>query len=158
MKNSKSFIGLIILLTLSLNIVGQQTSESFLNQDIFSKIQERDYEKGEIVIFQDMRINDLVYNHIEQNKRRGGVSGYRIHIFSNLGSSARGQSQATKARFYELFPEIPIYLEYKSPYYKVYVGDFRTKVDALKDFKRIKRYFPSAYIVPDRIGLPELDE
>ena len=110
------------------------------------------------MVFQDMRINALVYNHIEQNKRKGGVPGYRIRIFSNLGSGARNQSQATKARFYELFPEIPIYREYDSPYFKVYVGDFRTKVDALKDFNRIKRYFTSAFIVPDRINYPELKE
>jgi hypothetical protein len=38
----------------------------------------------------------------------------------------------------------------------VVVGDFRTKIDALNDFKRIKRYFRAAFIVPDKINYPEL--
>lgn len=126
--------------------------------DILNKIQEKEQGQGEVVIFQDMRINDLLYNHVEQNKRSGGFSGYRIRIYSNLGNTARDESQARKARFYELFPEIPIYREYDSPYFKVYVGDYRTKIDAMEDFKEIKRYFRSAFIVPDKINYPKLED
>lgn len=158
MTNIKGVTGLILLLIFSLNIFGQLNSESSFNSDIFSKIQENKVGQGEVMIFQDMRINALVYSHIEQNKRRGGVPGYRIHIFSNLGSGARDQMQTAQTRFYELFPEIPIHREYVSPYFRVLVGDYRTRIDALKDFKRIKRYFPSAFIVPDRINYPELKE
>ena len=158
MINAKGVTGLFFLLILSSNIFSQLNSESSFNNDIFSKIQENKTGQGEVMIFQDMRINNLVYNHIEQNKRKGGIPGYRIHIFSNLGSDARDQMQTAQTRFYELFPEIPIYREYKSPYFKVYVGDFRTRVDALKEFNRIKRYFPSAFIVPDKINYPELEE
>lgn len=157
MKNAKVVASLIIVFIFTLNAFGQEVPESS-SDDIFSKIQKQEAGQGEVVIFQDMRINNLVYNHIEHNKRSGGVPGFRIRIFSNLGSAARDQSQVTKARFYELFPEIPIYLEYLSPYFKIYVGDYRTKIDALKDFNRIKRYFPSAFIVPDKINYPELEE
>ena len=129
------------------------------NGDILIKIQQKNNaNEGEVLIFQDMRINDLVYNHIEQNKRKGGIPGYRIRIFSDLGNTARDESQVAKAKFYELFPEIPVYREYDSPYFKVYVGDFRTKVDAIKVFKQIKRYFPAAFIVPDQINYPNLEE
>lgn len=154
----KFISGIVILLIFSLTVFSQTNEATYLGDDIFSKIQSSDQSQNEIMIFQDMRINELVYNHIEQNKRRGGVQGYRIRIFSNLGSGARDQSQASKTRFYELFPEIPIYREYDSPYFKVYVGDYRSKVDALKDFNQIKRYFRSAFIVPDRINFPELEE
>jgi hypothetical protein len=126
--------------------------------DIFQKMESTEEGLGEIVIFQDMRINELIYNSVEHNKRRGGISGFRIRIFNNLGNSARAQSQAAKTKFYEIFPKIPIYLGYFSPYFRVYVGDYRTRVDALKDFKRIKRYFPSAFIVPHEINYPSLEE
>jgi len=129
------------------------------NGDILTKIQQKNNSgDGEVIIFQDMRINDLVYHHIEYNKQKGGVPGYRIRIFSDLGNTARDESQVTKAKFYELFPEIPIYREYDSPYFKVYVGDFRTKIDAIKVFKQIKHYFPGAFIVPDQINYPSLEE
>ncbi|MFC2151263.1 SPOR domain-containing protein [Bacteroidota bacterium] len=158
MIKSKLVFSLIILMVINLNLFSQSNLELYSEGDILSKIQAQKQGQGEILIFQDMRINELIYNHIEQNKLKGGVSGYRIRIFSNLGSGARDQSQAAKARFYELFPQIPIYREYDSPYFKVYVGDYRTKVDALKDFNRIKRYFTSAFIVPDKINYPELDK
>jgi len=159
MMRFKFFPGIIILLIISLSAFSQSNEEKYVGNDIFSKVQSPEQgQQNEVVIFQDMRINDLVYNHIKQNKQKGGVSGYRIRIFSNLGSSARDQSQVTKTKFYELFPEIPIYREYDSPYFKVYVGDYRSKVDALKDFNQIKRYFRSAFIVPDKINYPELEE
>ena len=158
MINIKTVILLLILFIFSLNLIAQSSQNATGSDDIFQRIQENKEGEGEIAISQDLRINDLIYNHIEQNKRKGGVPGYRIRIYSNLGSFAREESQATKAKFYELFSEIPIYLEYDSPYFKVYVGDFRSNIDALADFKRIKRYFPSAFIVPDKINYPKLEE
>ena len=136
----------------------QEQGQDTLKTDIFSKLQRNQRNQGEILISQDIRVNELIVNHIEQNKRKGGIPGYSIRIYSNLGNTARVESQSTKARFYELFPEIPIYREYDSPYFKVYVGDFRTKIDALADFKRIKRHFPSAFIVPYKINYPVLEE
>lgn len=158
MINNKTALLLLILLIFSLNIIGQTTQGKSNSDDIFYKIQEKGVDKGEIMISQDYRINDLIYNHIKQNKRIGGIPGYRIRIYSNLGNSAREESQTAKAKFYELFPEIPIYREYDSPYFKVYVGDFRSKIDALADFKRIKKYFRSSFIVPDKINYPKLEE
>ncbi len=158
MKISKLILGIVFILFFKSTLFGQIEYDDNVSKDILSKLQEKVDGTGEIIIFQDMRINELVYNHIEQNKRKGGVPGYRIRIFSDIGTGARDASQKSKARFYELFPEIPIYIEYDSPYFKVYVGDFRTKIDALKEFNRIKRYFRSAFIVPDKINYPDLEE
>ncbi len=154
MIKRKTTFTFILMMILSTGLLGQESN----SEDIFSKIQEKQSGQGDVVVFQDMRINELIYNHIEQNKRKGGVPGYRIRIYSNLGNTARDESQDIKARFYEKFPEIPIYQEYDNPYFKVYVGDYRTKVDALEDFKQIKRLFPRAFIVPDKINYPNLEE
>ena len=156
MTKSKFLLTIIISVICNLSLFAQIETKLNSSQNIFVKVQETG--NAEVVIFQDMRINDLVYNHIERNKREGGISGYRIRIYADLGSGAREQSQSTKARFYELFPEIPIYREYVSPYFRVLVGDYRNRVDALKDFNQIKKYFRSAFIVPDKINYPELDE
>ncbi|PLX10975.1 MAG: hypothetical protein C0597_15845 [Marinilabiliales bacterium] len=146
---------LVLSLLLTNTLFAQIDGNLNPTEDILNKVQKP--ENGQVVIFQDMRINDLLYNHVEQNKRKGGVSGYRIRIYSDLGSGARDQSQAARTRFYERFPEIPIYREYDSPYFKVYVGDYRTRVDALKDFNQIKRSFHSAFIVPSKINYPEIE-
>jgi len=148
--------GFIFIFSMALSIsLFAQNADS---ENILTTLQQTEEGQGEVLIFQDMRINDLLYNHIEQNKRKEGVPGYRIRIYSDLGNTARDESQDIKARFYELFPEIPIYREYDSPYFKVYVGDYRTKIDALDDFKEIKRHFNRAFIVPDKINYPKIED
>jgi hypothetical protein len=159
MISTKSISLLAVLIILGLNLKAQSNTEINSNMDVFQKVQVNEEGKGEIVIFQDMRVNELLYNSVEHNKKNGGMQGYRIRIFSNLGNSARAQSQAAKTRFYELFPEIPFYPVYRSPYFIVYVGDYRTKIDALKDFNRIKRYFPSAFMTPPtKINYPRFED
>lgn len=149
------YVIILACLMFSLPLIAQNERELGESGNIFEQVQNP--ENGEVVIFQDIRINELVYNHVEHNKREDGISGFRIRIYADLGNGAREQSQDTKAKFYELFPEIPIYREYVSPYFRVLVGDYRTKVDALKDFNEIKKHFRSAFIVPDKIKYPELE-
>ncbi|HKL09271.1 MAG TPA: SPOR domain-containing protein [Bacteroidales bacterium] len=147
---------LLIFLFPIFNVHSQVSSGG--EKDIFSRIEKNEPGNGNVVISQDLRINHLISNHIKQNNRKRGVPGYRIRIFNDIGSDARENSQKVKASFFDKFPEIPIYREYDNPYFKVYVGDFRTKIDAMKEFKRIKHHFPAAFIVPDEINYPSLEE
>ena len=154
----------IILIAICLSTVNISTSaqESKLpsdySADFFSKIQQKDEGSGKVIVYQDVSIKTLISKHISQNIEQNGIQGFRIRIFSDLGQSAREKSQEANAKFNELFPEISVYREYDSPYYKVYAGDYRSKNDAIKDFKRIKRQFPAAFVVPGRINLPKIDE
>lgn len=123
--------------------------------DIFKKIE--DQSEGKIKFSQNDSINKLIRKHIAHNEKKEGIPGYRIRIYSDLGTDAREDSREIRTEFYEKFPDIPIYREYDSPYFKVYVGDFRTKIEAIKSLKKIQRHFPSAFVVPDSINYPELN-
>ncbi len=155
-----SFILVFIISIGFLKPVAAQTEQpsSDYTTEIFYNLKEKKDGSGNVVIYQDDRINKLVWKHVSQNKEFNGVQGFRIRIFSDLGQTAREKSQEANAKFNELFPEIPVYREYDSPYFKVYAGDYRTKNDAIKDFKRIKEVFPVAFIVPGRINFPKLDD
>ncbi len=157
MKNYTRLIYSILFLLL-LPVIHGYSQVSSADTDILSRIEKNEPGSGDVIISQDIRVNNLIYNHIEQNKRKAGVPGYRIRIFNDIGSDARENSQKVKADFFDKFPEIPVYREYDNPYFKVYVGDFRTKIDAMKKFKRIKHYFPAAFIVPDEINYPSFEE
>ena len=147
---------LILILTLcSVSSMAQSNQAGSQGDDIFQQI--RFNSRGEITFQQDSMIRELVIKHVKKNRNNPGMEGYRIRIYSDLGTHARDESSEYRTQFYEKFPEIPIYRDYVRPYYKVYVGDFRTKIEAIKSLKRIKREFPSAFIVPDRINFPELD-
>ena len=47
-----------------------------------------------------------------------------------------------------------VYRGYENPYFKVSVGDFRTKEDARKFLNSIKGSYPSGFIVREKINNP----
>jgi hypothetical protein len=61
-----------------------------------------------------------------------------------------------KAKFMTSFPDIEPYPEYIAPYYKIYVGDFRTLPDAFRMKKQIESLFPNAFIVSQNIDYSKL--
>ena len=134
---------------------GQADSLARHTNDVFKKIEMQS--EGRITFSQSDSIHNLILKHIAYNKQKDGISGYRINIYRDLGTQARKESQEVRARFYEEFPDIPVYMKYDSPYFKVYVGDFRTKIEAIKKLKEISRIFPSAFVVPDHINYPEIE-
>lgn len=133
----------------------QSDSIASTSKDIFRRI-EQGSEKN-IEFIQDDSLQNLVLKHIAKNKKQEGISGYRIRIFSDVGRGARSNSEKVKTEFYEKYPSIPVYRKYDSPYFKVYVGDYRTKMEAIKCLKKIKSDYPSAFVVPDQINYPELE-
>jgi|SRR3989304_2073809 len=127
-------------------------------KDIFSVLSEEAQGNGLVYIYQDYRIEKIVLQHIERNKKINGIPGYRIRIFSESGLKARSNWIAAKDTFDKYyFPEVRSYQEYVSPNYLIYVGDFRSKVEAEQFLKKIRRDFPRAFTVPARINYPKIE-
>ncbi len=111
---------------------------------------------GSVRIEQPPLIAELLLKHITYNEANPGMNGYRIRIYRDNSGGARQRSEGVATAFTEAFPDVPAYRGYDNPYFKVSVGDFRSKDDAIKVFARIKRSYPNAYLVPERINLPPL--
>jgi len=112
---------------------------------------------GELRIFQDKRIDDLIHRHVQLNAERGGLDGYRIQIYFGSGAMGREEANEHHARALSYFPELKVHLIYQYSYYKVRIGDFRTREEAFRWHQKVKRRFPNAYIVPDIIIFPRID-
>jgi hypothetical protein len=111
---------------------------------------------GTIHVEQHPLVEELLRKHVAYNLRNPKISGYRIRIYRDNGSNARGRSESIAASFNDRFPEIPAYRGYDNPYFKVSVGAFRSKNEAMKFYTRIKSNYPHAYIVAESINLPPL--
>ena len=61
-----------------------------------------------------------------------------------------------KLKFIKLYPDIPVLLEYNEPYYRIRVGNCRTKLEAIKIKRQISKKFPGAYPVPEIINFSQL--
>lgn len=82
------------------------------------------------------------------------LTGYRVQIF--LGD--RSKAEEARRNFLVHHPDIPAYLSYLAPNFKVRVGDLRDRVEAEHLQALLKDDFPGLYVVPDRIELPQLPE
>jgi len=124
--------------------------------DIFEKLETVKPGQGPVVISQDNNIRNLVNLHLSQQKKMNGIRGYRISIYMGSGQEANKQADQSRARFISKYEEIKSYKKFEYPYFKVYVGDFRTKSEAMRLLKRIEQDYPDAFIREDIITFPDL--
>ncbi len=113
---------------------------------------------GSLNIHQDESFDEVLERYKNQNLENNDMPGYRIQIFFGSGREARDKAYEAKALFISDFPLVPAYVLYEAPYFKVRVGDYRTKREATSLFNQLNRKFPDAYITPlSRINLPPLE-
>ncbi|HPT32283.1 MAG TPA: SPOR domain-containing protein, partial [Prolixibacteraceae bacterium] len=105
---------------------------------------------------QDPELMELVNLHIRKNQQGGTMPGFRVEIFFSSELNARQKAQNIKGEFLSAFPDYNVYISYISPDFKVRVGNFRTRNEALKAVNLFKGQFPKAFVVPDQIELPKL--
>ena len=96
-------------------------------------------------------------HHLEANPERT-ISGYRVRIFFDNKQNARAESEKTLKKFESMFHDVFAYRTYTNPYFKVTVGDCRTKSEAMALLGRIKKVFPSAFVVKENITFPPVDK
>jgi len=82
------------------------------------------------------------------------LKGYRVQIF--LGE--RDKAEETRRAFLVRHPDVPAYLSYLAPNFRVRVGDQRTKLEGEKLRDHLATEYPGLYVVPDAIEMPRLGE
>ena len=113
--------------------------------------------RGSVHIDQDGRIENLIAKQRSLYSIDSSFNGYRIHIFMEIGNEALDHAKAVKAQFERAFPDIPIYLTYAEPYFRLRAGDFRNRVEAEKCLRRIKPRFKEAFVTADMIYRPKIN-
>jgi hypothetical protein len=105
-------------------------------------------------INQDPRLDKMLSWHIGNNKTNNSIDGFRVEIFFSSDVDAKQKALRKKVEFLSIYPENTVHVLYVSPNFRVRVGDFRTKNEALKLYKEIKTTYPVAFIVTDEIDFP----
>lgn len=113
-------------------------------------------DKADVEIYQSQEIANSLRKQVQANSKRA-INGYRVRIFFDNRQTARSESEETLKRFESMYHDIKAYRTYVNPYFKVTVGDFRTKSEAMELLSRIKRDFPSAFVVKENIEFPVVD-
>jgi len=98
-------------------------------------------------------LDSLVQKNIEKHKTEQTRDGFRIQLFSG---TERNNANSLRNKFKTDYPDVPIYLIYQQPYYKLRVGDFRNKIEAHQFFLKIESFYEQLLIIPDKVNLPPL--
>lgn len=114
-------------------------------------------DEADVRIHQSREIWDAMSGHFQSNRSRT-MSGYRVRIFFDNRRTARTESENTLNRFVDKYHDVTAYRSYVNPYFKVTVGDFRTKSEAMQFLMKIQKEFPSAFIVKENISYPTVDK
>jgi len=109
-----------------------------------------------VIIVQDSRIDSLMKLNIEVNEFDPEIEGWRIQIFFEAGNYSKSQAIEEKSEFVNKYSDVPVYLIFQEPYYKVRIGDYRTKMEAEAFLKKISGSYPNAFVVKDKINYPKL--
>lgn len=111
---------------------------------------------ADVEIYQSQEVANSLRQQIRSNSSRT-MNGYRVRIFFDNRQTARAESEETLKRFEARYHGLKAYRTYANPYFKVTVGDFRTKSEAMALLTAIKNEFPSAFVVKESIEFPVVD-
>ncbi|MGC1392037.1 MAG: SPOR domain-containing protein [Bacteroidales bacterium] len=141
-------------------------SQFFVSSSDLFKRTDGNSRSGQLKIIQDPALDTLMSRYILANQnleeKNGyiGVEGFRIQIYNSSNRNAKEESSKVRQEFMSQFPEMVSYLIFAPPaYYKVRVGNFRSKTEAMRLYLTIARKFPNSEvdIIPDIINLKDLN-
>jgi len=91
---------------------------------------------------------DAVLDSIDRiNIARKYVDGFTIQVYSGKREDALN----TRKQLTSLMPEISSEVQFTEPIFRVKAGKYFNWIDAQGDFAMIKKYFPAAILIPDKI-------
>lgn len=109
-----------------------------------------------IVIHKDPRVDLLLKKQGDVNaaiKKANArtAKGFRLLV---INTNKRDEAIAAKTKVYSNFPELKAYLVYQSPYFRLKVGNFKTRDEAVQYQKSLGFYFPKGvFVIPDTIEI-----
>jgi len=111
---------------------------SFLS---FSSIAIAQEDSAKINISQDEMIAELAETKTKLQKSHNIGDRFAIQLFSGSNGEASNQ-----IKDYEALYEYPARIKYEAPNYKVWIGNFRNRLEADRALLIIKETYPSAFI------------
>lgn len=122
-----------------------------------------------VKVYQSNFISDLVLKNESQTQEPHDittsslapakvVSGFRVQVFSsNMSKTAKNEAFAMQDAVLEAMPDTPVYVLFSSPFWRVRVGNCKTRAEAQTLRQEITNALPQikqdVYIVRDSILL-----
>lgn len=94
---------------------------------------------------------DTVLDSINRyNVAKEFIDGFTIQIYAGL---KREDALNAKKNLASSLPELSSEVEYAQPNFRVKVGKYYSRIDAQRDYIAVKKYFPTAIVIPDKVAI-----
>jgi hypothetical protein len=96
---------------------------------------------------------DTVLDSISRiNLANGHIDGFTIQVYSGV---KREEALNVKKELSSSLPDLDADVQYVQPNFRVRVGKYYDRLHAQKDFLAIRRHFPNAIVIPERISIQQ---
>lgn len=108
--------------------------------------------EGNVKVVKDSRLDVLIKKQIYINTLAiRNQPGFRVQV---LTTNKRNEANDAKAKAMQLYPEYRSYLDWEAPYFKVRVGDFKTRQEATDLRNKLSGQFSGGvFVVPTIINV-----
>lgn len=94
---------------------------------------------------------DGVLDSIDRiNVQRTFLDGFTIQVYSG---SRREEAIKVKQELTSLLPDLQSEVLYSQPNFRVKVGKYYSRIEAQKDYLDVKKRFPTAIVIPDKVAI-----
>ncbi|MCL9806438.1 SPOR domain-containing protein [Flavobacterium amniphilum] len=100
-------------------------------------------QEGKTTIKQDPRFEQLLAEKRKVNSSLNVSDRFKIQIFTGENEPAK----KTLTEFRKAFKNTDATIVFNTPIYKVWVGNFKTRIEAEKKLSELKKKYPNAFIV-----------
>lgn len=155
----RNIVTLFLLVFTALLPIFGQSFQANRDSTILQSLMKPKGGQGVVIVHQSDAIANLLGVRVYgENKNELIQEGYRVQVFSgNNQTKSKSEANWKQEKVKELFPNLQTYVTFKSPFWRLRVGDFRSYEEADQLMRQLKRAFPQfgkeMYVVRDEIKI-----
>ena len=166
LKTMKHLSCIFSFLLISFFSLSAQTTLDRPVETIFDTWQKKELGKGMVVVNQPEALRNMIGKRlfgegveVTDSTAFLKIQGYRTQVFSgNNQRKSKDEAFQKEKEIKELFPDVPAYVTYNAPFWRLRVGDFRSHEEAYHMQRLLMEAFPKyskeMYIVREEVNIP----
>lgn len=161
---SKISLVSILLFLLSVTSIMAQAQR----KDILNDLVEHKVGQGRVMVFEDNMIKDVLGRNMspsrtvyskDDGEQYVKMRGFKIQAFSgNNQRTSKNEATSKQQLINQAYPEHETVVTFDSPFWRLRVGNFKSREEANEVLKQMKESFPSfgkeMYVVVDEVRIP----
>ncbi len=137
-----------LLLTFFLVIIVGMAQAQFIRLELsqLGIFNPEDNGQAKIYFNQESQLKEIIIAKAHAEKE---YNVWRVQIYLGSGKNSRGLATSTRNNFKTKYPETNAELIYHSPFFKVQVGNFKTRIDAESFKRKLRGDYPNCWVVSE---------